>query len=133
MSGSGHGRGGPLGGDIKTVKGRRALYELLVDFDRMKSKMTMTGEEIDRMMAETEVQEAMREAHEKKYREQQERNEAEEAAQAAAKIAKEEEALRQAKRKAADDAEKVAEMERTFHRMTLRSHTKATKTHTDMS
>jgi hypothetical protein len=133
MSGNGRGRGGPLGGDNTTVKAKNAIEELLVDYERMKSEMTMTGEEIDCMMAETEVQEAMREAHKKKYHEQQERKKAEEASQAAEKIEKREEALRQAKRQAADDAEKVAEMERTFHRMTLRSRSKGTKPHTNMS
>ena len=100
------------------------FFEEENDYKRMIAEMAMNGEEIDRMMAETEVEEAMRAAHKKKYHEQQERKKAEEASQAAEKIAKQDDALRQAKRQADDDAEKVAELQRTFRRMTLRSYSK---------
>ena len=101
------------------------FFEEEQDYKRMIAKMPWTEEEIDRMMqAETEFEEAMRAAHSRKYHEQQERKKAEEASQAAEKMAKEDEARHQAKRQADDDAEKVAELRRTFRRMTLRSWSK---------
>lgn len=154
MSDNGSGRGDPFGGCTLRSRGdrsalipiqaedntpvqananasefisTRAIEKMLEeedDYKRMIAEMTMTGEEIDRMMAETEVEEAMRAAHKRKYHEQQERKKAEEASQAAEKIAKQDDALRQAKRQADDDAEKVAELQRTFRRMTLRSWSK---------
>ncbi|KAG9197521.1 hypothetical protein G6514_001477 [Epicoccum nigrum] len=69
--------------EVHSTPATEKIYEEDEDFERMIADITRTEEEIDRMIAVMEVEEAGREAFEKKFCEQQKGKKAEVAARAA--------------------------------------------------